>query len=103
MTPEKRVQSAIMKKLKELQDAGEPLFFERRQAGGFSYQKGIPDLYAVYDGRHIEIEVKAPGGQQSTMQIKFMERCHRLNILYVCTDCVDDVLTIINKLRYSRF
>ena len=98
MTPEKRVQSAIMRKLKELQDSGAPLFFERRQAGGFSYQKGIPDLYAVYNGRHIEIEVKAPGGQQSSMQIKFMERCRKLNMLYVCADCVDDVLRLISSI-----
>lgn len=101
MTPEKRVQSAIMSKLAELADKGEPLFFERRQAGGFSYKKGIPDLYAVYNGQHIEIEVKAPGGLRSPMQIKFMEKCRKLNMLCICADCVDDVLNLLSTLKGS--
>ena len=53
MTPEKKVQNEIIKYLKS-----KDVFFERRQAGGFSYKKGIPDLYAVIDGMHIEIEVR---------------------------------------------
>ena len=98
MTPEKRVQSSIMNMLAELQSAGAPVFFERRQAGGYSYKMGIPDLYAVYNGRHIEIEVKAPGKTQSTMQIKFMEQCKRLNILYVCADDVKQVYDLIKSI-----
>ena len=89
MTPEKKVQNDIINYLTMLINQGHPLFFERRQAGGLSYKKGIPDLYAVYDGKHIEIEVKAPDGELSSMQIKFKQKCKRLNILWICADSLD--------------
>ena len=57
MTPEKRVQNAIVDFMKELIARGEKIDIQRRQAGGYSYKKGIPDLYAIVYGRHLEIEV----------------------------------------------
>lgn len=89
MTPEKRVQNAILKYLSDLSKT-EPLFYERRQAGGFSYKMGIPDIYFVYNGQHFEVEVKAPGGKQSVMQEKFQEMCEKKNIPYICIDDVED-------------
>lgn len=91
MTPEQKVQQPIIKYFKSLQQLGLPVFIERRQAGGFNYKKGIPDLYVVYDGQHLEIEVKGPGGHQSTMQEKFEAKCKKLNIKYVCASSVDEV------------
>ena len=41
MTPEKRVQNKIIEYLKQLRDNNKPIFYERRQAGGYSYKKGI--------------------------------------------------------------
>lgn len=84
MTAEKYIQNDIIKYLKTLQKEGHPLFFERRQAGGFSYKRGISDLYVVYDGIHIEIEVKALGGKLSIEQEKWQNTCKKLNILYIC-------------------
>ena len=55
MTPEKKVQNSIMDYLKQLDKDGLPVMVERRQAGGFSYKMGIPDLYAVVNGYHLEI------------------------------------------------
>lgn len=94
MTPEKRVQNAILKYLSELSKT-EPLFYERRQAGGFSYKKGIPDIYFVIDGHHIEVEIKAPGGCLSVMQEKFREMCDRCNITYICVDNIEDFISFI--------
>lgn len=91
MTPEKRVQNKIIEYLKQLKDNGKPIFYERRQAGGYSYKKGIPDLYAVYNGVHIEIEVKAPGGSLSVMQEKFRDNCQKINILWICVDSVEQL------------
>lgn len=91
MTPEKRVQNEILNYFKKLKDAGKPIFYERRQAGGFSYKMGIPDVYAVYNGQHIEVEVKRPGGQMSPMQEKFRDMCKRINILWMCADSVEQV------------
>lgn len=93
MTPEKIVQNAIVKFLTEQQHSGLPVFFERRNAGGFSYKKGIPDLYAVLNGVHLEIEVKAPGCSLTTMQEKFRDKCKRLNIAWCCHDDVEEFIS----------
>lgn len=98
MTPEKRVQNAIVDFLNAEKKAGKPVFVERRNAGGFSYKKGIPDLYAVINGIHLEIEVKAPGGHLETMQEKFRDKCKKLNIQWCCHD---DVSNFINE-DYNR-
>ena len=91
MTPEKRVQNKIINYLKELKEKGELIFFERRQAGGFSYKKGIPDLYMVYEGLHIEIEVKKEkNGELSTMQEKFRDMCIKNKIEYICANNFND-------------
>lgn len=91
MTPEKQIQNDILDYLKHLKQSFEPIFYERRQAGGFSYKKGIPDIYCVYYGIHIEIEVKKPGGQLSTMQEKFRDMCETNNIKWICVDDVSQI------------
>lgn len=100
-TPEKKVQDLILSYLKEMKKSGEPLFYERRQAGGASYKKGIPDIYAVYNGIHIEIEVKKPGGKQSTMQEKFQKMCENINIIYICVDNLVDFKEIFNIIKLN--
>lgn len=95
MTPEKRVQNQILNYLHSLEKEGYPIFYERRQAGGFSYKMGIPDIYAVVNGRHLEIEVKQPGGQLRPMQEKFRDKCQAINISWVCADNLDDVKKIV--------
>lgn len=90
MTPEKKVQNNIIEYLEELIEKGYPVFYERRQAGGFSYKKGIPDLYAVINGIHLEIEVKAINGKLSILQEKFKNKCKKLNILYVCSNSIEN-------------
>lgn len=66
MTPEKQVQNKIIDFLKTIPN----LVYERRQAGGFNYRAGLPDLWFLYKGVHCEVEVKAPGGQPSSLQLK---------------------------------
>ncbi len=90
MTPEKSVQNRIMNYLKKLEDEGYPCYHERRQAGGFSYKKGIPDIYAVFNGIHIEIEVKRPGGELSSMQEKWRDKCKQRKIYWCCVDSLED-------------
>lgn len=97
MTPEKTIQNSIMTYLSKLQKEGKKVYAERRQAGGFSYKMGIADLYAVINGKHVEIEVKRPGGQLRPMQMKWKERCKELNILWVCADSLDIFKDFIEK------
>ena len=63
-TPEQKGQNTIEANLKKFQKQGEPLFFEKRQAGGWNYKKGMPDLYVVYKGIHYEFEIKKYGCSQ---------------------------------------
>lgn len=102
MTPEKRIQNKIVDYLNERQAFGAPIFVERRNAGGFSYKKGIPDLYAVINGKHVEIEVKQPDGELEPMQEKFRQKCERLNITWVCATCVEDVNAIVDAILYEE-
>lgn len=66
MTPEKQVQNAIVTFLKTKPG----VYIERRNAGGLGYKAGRPDLWFVLDGRHCEVEVKAPGGTAGSLQLK---------------------------------
>lgn len=97
MTPEKRVQNSIVQYLKKL-EKDYPVYVERRQAGGFSYKMGIADLYAVINGKHLEIEVKRPGGQLRPMQIKWKELCQSRNIAWVCAESLEEVIVVVQKL-----
>lgn len=87
-TPEQKVQNKIERYLKSLQKQGVPLFFEKRQAGGFTYRKGLPDMYIVLYGKHIEIEIKAKDGKISTMQEMWQRRFKEVYKIPCCV--VDD-------------
>lgn len=103
MTPEARVQSKICSYLTSLQEKNLPLYWERRQAGGFNYKKGIPDLYVVFNGRHIEIETKAKNGKLSTMQEKWQTKCKKLNITYFCVNNYETFVCQFEKLITELF
>lgn len=89
MTPEKMIQSKIISYLSKLADEGHPIFYERRQAGGFAYKKGLPDIYIVYNGKHIEVEVKRKDGQLSPMQETWARRFKQLSITHYIADDVE--------------
>lgn len=75
-TQETALADKLLDWLKAKQEEGAPLYWEHRSgSGGFSYKKGVPDLFVVVSGHHIEIETKAPDGKLSAMQEKFMWRC----------------------------
>ena len=102
MTPEKIVQSEIMSYFAKLKSLDLPIMYDRRQAGGFSYKMGIPDLYAVYNGIHVEIEVKRPGGSQSPMQEKYEMMCKKCNILYICASSLLEVENFFKNNVFNR-
>ena len=65
MTPEGKVKEKIVKFLDSIPN----LVRESRQAGGWNYKKGRPDFWFLYNGTHYEVEVKAPGGHPSALQL----------------------------------
>ena len=107
MTPEKEVQNQIVAYFKKLNDAGINNYVERRQAGGFSYKMGLPDLFVVIFGKHIEIEVKRPGGKPRATQEKWAKRFNDMGAIYVCADsvaCVVDIIVdLANRMNISQY
>lgn len=97
-TPEKRVQNAIINYLKNLKDSGLPIYYERRQATATS-KIGVPDLFVIYKGKHIEIECKKPvGGSLRTMQEKQRDILQSAGAIWMCPTDVEEVKKLFNDL-----
>ena len=88
---EDNVKDPILKYLKNLPGC----FVQRREAGGFSYKKGIPDIYCVYKGIHYEIETKDPKGDTSVMQDKYKIILENAGCVYILAKSLEDVTSII--------
>lgn len=97
-TPEKRVQTPTLKYLTKLKDEGLPIFFERRQAMATS-KMGLPDIYVLFKGKHIEIECKKPiGGELRTMQEKQRDILIRAGAIWICPTSVQEVKDLFEEL-----
>lgn len=83
---EAKVTKLVIEYLDELIKEGAPLYYEHRSgSGGFNYKKGVPDLFVVIAGVHLEIELKGIDGSRSAMQDKFKWRCEtQWHIPYCC-------------------
>ena len=99
MTPEVKVQSKITSFLKNEINNGKGLYYEKRQALGVQYKKGVPDIWFVMNGRHFEIEVKRPGGSRSALQEKYEKIFVNAGVIYACVDSFEKFLEIYNAYR----
>ena len=92
MTPEGKIKSDIVKYLSSLKKQKYPIDYDCRQAGGFAYRMGLPDIYVVYKWYHIEIEVKVPNqGKLSAMQEKRAEKYKLMKTPHIIATSVNDV------------
>ena len=81
---ESKISSKCLKYLDDLKAKGVPLeYFHRSGTGGFSYKKGIPDMYIIIGSIHIECEMKTPAGHLSIMQEKWRDRFIRNGTPYI--------------------
>lgn len=97
MLEEKEIQDDILDYFEKLDKLNYPILYDRRQAGGFNYKKGIPDLWASIQGKHLEIEVKRPGEHLRPMQEKFRDECKRKNIIYICADSLNKIKELLKN------
>lgn len=98
MTPEKKVQNAIVKYLEELEARGEKVIHFRREAIGQAYKKGIPDLYGAINGWHIEIECKREaGGRLSPMQEKKRAEFESRGVLYCAPSSLEEFKNFVKE------
>lgn len=97
MKNELKLQTRIIKWLKELEGNHLPIYYEKRQAGGYMYHTGLPDLFIVINGQHIEIELKSRYGHRSTMQLKWEKIFTTVGIEYHCVKDFDEFKKIVEE------
>ena len=59
-------------------------YYERRQAVGFGYRKGLPDLWFAKHGKHYEVELKKTKGERSTLQYHYERFFILIECEYAC-------------------
>ena len=62
-------------------------------------QKGSPDIFLIYQGKPIALEVKTPKGKQSEAQIEFEENIDLAGGYYFIVRSVDEALEILDQLK----
>ena len=67
MTPEARLTTAVVRRLKVMRAAGEPIWW-LKLAGSPMQKRGVPDLLIIYKSRVVFVELKAPGGKLTPLQ-----------------------------------
>lgn len=97
MAQEKNLQNRVMNYLKSLKDAGVSISYGKREALGFSYKDGIPDVFFDTPSHHCEIELKAPGGKPSAIQLKWELLCKRKGVPYLRSSDYKKIVEFINN------
>lgn len=98
---EKYVQKKIIEYVKYLSKNGVPIDYERRQAGTPGYKIGSSDIFIMYCGLHIEVEIKDEGigeGGMSISQEKRKAKMASIYTPYICVDSFDQFKSFVNKL-----
>ena len=98
MTPERNVKNKINDYIKSLQKQKIKIYSEPRIVGGYTYKKGVPDIWVVLNGRHIEFEIKREdGGILSTMQLQYQKYFTDLGIPCYTVNSLDEFKEILKK------
>ena len=96
MTPEGKLLSEVTAFLREEMKQGK-CYYERRNAVGLNYRKGVPDVWFAKNGQHYEVELKRLGGTRSALQYTYEEIFKKLNVKYACIDSFEKFLEFYSK------
>ena len=100
MTPEGKIKKQITDYLDQLEKKGHAIYWERRDASGLNYKKGLPDIWLCYNGLHIEVEIKTDKGERSALQETWQRYFDTHSISYMLVrskkDFIDQLLEIIS-------
>ncbi len=95
MTPESKLKAAVIQRLKQYKREGAPIRW-LKIAGSPMQQRGMPDLWIVFNGQTLLVELKAPGEVATPLQQHEMEkwqaagaRCHVCTTLLEFEDFID--------------
>jgi Holliday junction resolvase-like predicted endonuclease len=90
-TPEGKIQSEIIKYLKE-----NKIWYIRYNAN-ITY--GIPDLIVIYNGYFVGIEVKTPKGRATELQERMKDSIEKAGGYHIFATSVDDVYNLIRRIE----
>jgi hypothetical protein len=97
-TPEQIIQQQIIKWLRPYSyEYGGPIILHVR-SGNSGEPEGAADLWLCVNGHHVEVEVKAPGGERSSAQERWERICKRTGALYIVTDSLFKFIEFITPL-----
>jgi hypothetical protein len=89
-TPEGKIQSDIIKYLKEHK------IWHIRYNANVTY--GLPDIIAIYNGYFIGVEVKTPTGRPTLLQENMKESIEKAGGYHIYATSVDDVYKLIRSI-----
>lgn len=96
ITPETRVKNKIMKFIEPFdQRHSGDLYQHRRDAIGANYEKGLPDLWILINGTHIEVEIKKPGGKRTPEQERWERRLKAVGAVYWLIDDAEEFKSLL--------
>lgn len=90
-TPEGKIQSEIIKYLKENK------IWHIRYNANITY--GIPDLIVIYNGYFVGIEVKTPKGRATELQERIKDSIEKAGGYHIFATSVDDVYNLIRRIE----
>jgi len=101
-TPEDKIKKQITDYVDLLEKKHDiPIVWERRDASGLGYRRGRCDLFIVYNGIHIEVEVKTPKGIMSAMQETWQRYCVAHNIKHIVVHSKKEFVEGLSKIISS--
>ena len=93
---EKDITNAIMRYLKTVHGC-----FAWKEHGGMYGTSGLPDIICCYHGRFVGLEVKVPGNKLTTLQERTITKINNAGGIAAMVTGVDEVKTIIERIRRS--
>ena len=97
MANEAKLQKDCIKYLEQLEKQGHPLLHFRRDTSAINYRNGLPDIWCVVNGHHLEIEFKDPDGKPSSLQLVWERKFKLANTPYLRTSSFDEFKNFILK------
>ncbi len=98
MKPEAKIQAAIIRYLKTLKAAGEPIWWVKIH-GGPHQQAGIPDLAICYFGLSVWLEVKALDGETTRLQEEVIQNIRATRGTAFVVRSAGDVRFVLDQIK----
>lgn len=94
MPLERHLQRAINAVLDKIPE----LVYRKRHGSAFA-TKGDPDIYLLYAGRHVEIELKRPGENPTALQWKRLEEWARVGAIVAVVHSKQELYELLDYVR----